>query len=457
LPVFEVFGEHWSLPRRDVLRVLGVELEIRRLAKASREDVYASKRDYQEIVIKKTLELRFKEHSAPRMVLSHSPNGSNVSDFYGFGAYVFVPSDVRVAIQLMVGGTTLAERTYELVRGWNRLGLATQSPGDDQIKVSLDFSKPLERISLWGVNAGSARLPKAVLDKSPTVSSLNSPFICPETLYLDHSVSVAIDIVAEESADLRTQPSQGRTIETKKCSYCQRMLPINSAKLGSLAFHKHNAKRTKHQNECRACKKWRINDSFNPQRTTDQLHESSVITRERSVLLREPEILQRIKDRHGGAGLKSIVWEHFGRRCFRCRAPLKLSEVELDHTRPLAYLWPIDEHATCLCSECNNLKKDKFPCDVYNEKQLRELSELTGLSLMQLTTRDVNEVELRRIMTNIEDFAHHWSARTFNATARKVNEIRPTVDLAEVLRKKNPALHAMLLLELKRRPEETTA
>lgn len=39
-------------------------------------------------------------------------------------------------------------------------------------------------------------------------------------------------------------------------------MPVDPNRLGALSFHKHNDKATSHQNECRACKKWRINDSF---------------------------------------------------------------------------------------------------------------------------------------------------------------------------------------------------
>lgn len=229
------------------------------------------------------------------------------------------------------------------------------------------------------------------------------------------------------------------------------MLPVDMNRLGTLAFHKHNAKRTFHQNECRACKKWRINDSFNPLRTVDQLHESSVITRERKLFLREPQRLQEYK-RRTGAGLKSQVWERFGRRCFYCDKSLKLSDVQLDHTRPLAYLWPIDEFATCLCAAHNNQKTDKFPVDFYNRTQLRELSRITGLPYRELVAKAVNQYELDRIWDDIATFALEWEPRTFAATARKVTEMLPEVDLFGRLYDVDPELHDELMASLADRP-----
>ncbi len=222
--------------------------------------------------------------------------------------------------------------------------------------------------------------------------------------------------------------------------------------LGSLSFHKHNAKKTHHQNECRSCKKWKINDSFNPLRTTDQLHESSVITRERKLFLREPQILQAIKDRTG-AGLKSQIWEKFGRKCFYCKKSLKLDEVQLDHTRPLAYLWPIDEHATCLCAEHNNLKKEKFPVDFYSRIQLEELSQICGLPVKDLSRKALNQIELKRILQDIATYAMEWEPRTFAATARKIKELQPAVDLFAILKERNPQVYEDIVKQLADRPD----
>jgi hypothetical protein len=273
--------------------------------------------------------------------------------------------------------------------------------------------------------------------------------LVPETFYLPHESALDLEVDAEGSSRFRFE--DGEEITLKKCSYCGRLLPLDPHRLGALSFHKHNAKISNHQNECRACKKWRINNDFNPRRTTDQLHESSVITRERKVFLREPEILQEIKDRTG-AGLKSKVWERFQRRCFRCGIEVALDDFQLDHTRPLAYLWPIDEHATCLCAGCNNEKKEKFPVDFYPPRELVRLSEITGLSVAELQRKSLNERELQRILRDLPRFAREWEPRTFMAITRKVKELKPTIDLLDELGKVNRAEQKRVLQELLERP-----
>lgn len=221
--------------------------------------------------------------------------------------------------------------------------------------------------------------------------------LSPETLYLDHEGTGSFFVSNAEFENCTILQGEGASIYVKKCAYCQRYLPIDTNRPGALAFHRHKAKRTGHQNECRACKKWRINDSLNPRRTADQLHESSVITREKKIFLEEPLILQTIKNRHG-AGLRSIIWERFNECCFKCKQQVGLKEFQLDHTRPLAYLWPIDIHATCLCPTCNNHKGDRFPIDFYSANELRELSIISGLSLEELSTKEINMEQLGRIL-----------------------------------------------------------
>jgi hypothetical protein len=304
-------------------------------------------------------------------------------------------------------------------------------------------------MNVWGLDAGFLVLPKVVQDTGPTSEDLDQTHLAPETFYLPHEGPLALEIDATDSV---VGPiGVGVGISLKKCAYCGRYLPIDPARPGALSFHRHAAKRTGHQNECRSCKKWRINDSLNDDRTADQLNESSLITRERKLFLKEPEILQAIKDRTG-AGLKSQVWERFGRKCFYCGKALELHEVQLDHTRPLAYLWPIDEHATCLCAEHNNEKRERFPVDFYSEPQLRELAHITGLSLEELQDRRLNERELDRILADLATFARAWEPRHFAATARKIAELRPDIDLYDRLALEDPDGQAVLVARLQERP-----
>jgi hypothetical protein len=423
---------------------------MRRLAVQSRNDGYASVRDYQ--VLHEKLAYRFAGASNKNRIVLRKAiiDTSGNSAFIGFGAYVCAPISTLLTAKIVTDGYSEI-RSFSIGQAWSRLGFAIPATvhGSASVSVELEWQGCLE-LDVWGLNVDFVHLPLKIAMQNPTLETLNSSHICPETFYIDHSSALHIEVDGELSTHFL--PDHGSLIHVKKCSFCQRYLPVNPALLGGLSFHKHNAKKTLHQNECRSCKKWRINDDFNPLRTTDQLHESSVITRERKMLLREPMILQEIKDRTG-AGLKSQVWERFGRKCFYCGVDVRLDEFQLDHTRPLSYLWPIDEHATCLCPEHNNLKKDKFPVEFYTHNQLIELSRITGLSYAALSTKSVNEVELQRIIENIVEFAMEWDARTFAAIARKVNELMPETDLFNILRMTNASVFEALVTELEDRPD----
>ena len=421
---------------------------MRRLAKQRRDDDYASRRDYQAIQEHKSL--RIAGNRKPLKVLQLIQTlAAKRSKIGGFGGYIQTDVSTEISVDVVVGKTKLLSETFTSGKAWARIGLAFPLERDADLVVHLNLTRPVAHLDLWGLDAGAITLPNLKQVTTPTVADINFSHLLPETLYLSHSVPLALDIDEQHSSPFVRK--DGTAIHLKKCSYCGRLLPLDPARPGAIAFHKHNAKLSGHQNECRACKKWRINDSFNPLRTVDQLNESSLITRERRLLLREPEILQRIKDRKG-RGLKSIIWEKFGKKCFHCGKPLQLDEVELDHTRPLAYLWPIDEHATCLCAEHNNFKKDKFPVDFYSTSQRRELARIIGLSFAELSTRSVCKPELKRILDDIVGFATSWDARVFNAIARKIREIHPEIDLFEHLSTADMKAYKKLVKDLASRP-----
>lgn len=423
---------------------------MRRLVKQSRDDQYATRRDYQTIAQQQTIAFRFNNPNS-RLVFETELSVGN-APFVGFGGYLKPSKSCRVRVSLIVGGVVLKEKIFSLAAEWNRIGLGMNYNGEDKVTVQVEIEGNVRRLEVWGLDCGVLNLPEILITNEIDLEDLESVHVCPETFYLPHDQALNLDINGELSSPLDIVEGVSM-IELKKCSYDGRFLPLNSDLLGSLAFHRHKSKKTLHQNECRACKKWRINDDLNPTRTVDQLHESSVITRERKLLLREPEILQDIKDRHG-AGLKSIVWERFGRQCFKCNKPVEVDGFQLDHTRPLSYLWPIDEYATCLCDTCNNLKKEKFPRDFYSDDELHRLAEITGLPYEELVKKDINEDSLRAIITDIPTFANTWAARTFNAVARKVKELRPDTDLFEILHQRDEEAYERIQSELSERPDD---
>tara|TARA_B100000575_G_C23081066_1_gene622859 strand:- start:172 stop:1455 length:1284 start_codon:yes stop_codon:yes gene_type:complete len=423
---------------------------MRRLAKQERNDGYSSKKDYQDIIDTVSLRISPKSTTNKLFFLKKNRSPDAATDFYGFGGFIRSEKPITLVISIK-SEQYHCSKEIEVSSRWTRFGIASDLNLSNykNLSISLEWSSNCF-VDLWGISFGEIYLPQMIVDQKPLVEELNKTHVVPEMFYFSHGDLSIDDIDLERSSPFYEKT--GSKIHLKKCSYCQRQLPLNPSALGSLSFHKHNAKISKHQNECRSCKKWRINNTFNPLRTTDQLHESSVITRERKLLLKEPEILQTIKDK-SGAGLKSQIWEKFERKCFFCKKTVELKDFQLDHTRPLAYLWAIDEYATCLCSEHNNLKKDKFPVDFYTEDQLLELSKITGLEYEKLIIRDVNQEQLDRILEDISHFAKSWDARTFAAIARKIIEVRPKVDLFKILEGKDRSEHQRLVLELKNRPD----
>ena len=146
-----------------------------------------------------------------------------------------------------------------------------------------------------------------------------------------------------------------------------------------------------------------------------------------------------------------FIWEKFDKRCFKCGPdsdPIALGEMALDHTMPLAYLYRLDETATCLCSSHNSQKRDHFPVDFYSEDELERLSRITGLSMEKLHTREVNKEVLDLLIKNVVWFYDEFlmapdyqKVRDGIRTSDKINDslkriIAGKVDLAEEYKKR---------------------
>ena len=284
----------------------------------------------------------------------------------------------------------------------------------------------------------------------------------------------------------------GRRVVLKSCNRCGRYLPINiDDELKTLSFSLHCKKRAPcvhatfrayeiqnrkalragdftglriegnkvasyygHQLECKACKKFFVNAPLNPQRNAQQFKEDGLRRRAIEVLvntLLNRNLVHFEFESRTKKEFSRYIWEKFNKRCFKCgpeSAPIKLDEMALDHTMPLAYLYRLDETATCLCSSHNSQKSDHFPVDYYNEAELVRLSQITGLSLTVLHKREVNQQVLDLLIDNVVWFYDEFlsaddyqKVRDGIRTADKINDslkrvIAGKVDLAELYRQK---------------------
>jgi hypothetical protein len=248
-------------------------------------------------------------------------------------------------------------------------------------------------------------------------------------------------------------------LTTKSCNRCGRYLPINTNnELQHLAFTNHCKARRPcihtgfgkilqekssdqfiqleygYQLECRFCKKFEVNGALNPQRTAGQMKEDGARRRHFELLLDHlyegsPQL--RYKNKYG-RDLAQDIWIKFNRKCFKCNADVSLyaSKLEdsynLDHTRPLALLWPLDETATCLCKSCNSSKRDRYPSDFYSADELVRLSSITGIPLEELNNPQPNLNALALI-----DARREWLYETFLnlPDLRKVRDGKRTSDL----------------------------
>ena len=282
--------------------------------------------------------------------------------------------------------------------------------------------------------------------------------------------------------------SDGQLVVLKSCNRCGRYLPINIFnEMKTLSFSLHckklapcnhstfssyaiqnevdidyikksgikivNGKVSSyygHQLECKACKKFFVNMPLNPQRNAQQFKEDGLRRRAIEVLvnhLLERNLVHFEFENRTKKEFTEYIWNKFDRKCFKCKKPLDISEMNLDHTMPLAYLYRLDETATCLCDSHNSQKSDHFPIDYYTEDELVELSKITGLDLKTLHSRDVNYKVLDLLIKNVVWFYDEFlmepdyqKVRDGILTANKINDslkrvINGKVDLAEEYKK----------------------
>jgi len=296
------------------------------------------------------------------------------------------------------------------------------------------------KINLFGFNMGSIEHDYFLKEDVKDIFYEKLSIYIPEISYEKFDKSLLIKPMG------KIQLSQGEPIIIKSCNRCSRFLPIDVLnERNTLSFSNHCVKKVPcthnafstyavlnsdykkppseilhlivndkvklyngFQLECKPCKKFFVNAPLNPLRNSTQHREDSLRRRAIEVLvdtLLDREWIYHKFRLEKRKEFDKHVWEKFGRKCFKCGKKLENErEMDLDHTMPLASFWPLDETATCLCKKCNSLKSDKFPIEFYSNKELIELSKITGIDIITLKSKKINVEVVTKLIEKIKWF-----------------------------------------------------
>ncbi|WP_396169128.1 hypothetical protein [Flavobacterium sp.] len=361
---------------------------------------------------------------------------------FGIGGYFISDSELDIEIKI-TALEVVTKKVFNLQEGvYQKIGLEIEFNIDSiddncQIEVEINISTN-EQANLQYTNLGMGYISYEYFKENDVYSHFynSKKEICyPEQFYFDE------EIILDESID-------GDLTIIKSCNRCQRFLPINHInERVQLAFSNHCSAKAPcthgnfsnyqikesavigkdledfisttpytlkddfiysyygHQLECKSCKKFFVNAALNHLRTSTQHREDSLRRRSFELLTRKLLSLKWIYHiflEEQKVEFDKFIWEKFDKSCFNCGKEIKTSnEMDLDHTMPLAYLYPLDETATCLCSTCNSSKSDHFPVDFYTPEKLVQLSKITGLSLELLQSKRSNEKVIIELKENI--------------------------------------------------------
>lgn len=324
---------------------------------------------------------------------------------------------------------------------WSKFGSMWEGDGSACTATFEVVTAEDASIALWGLGCGVTKNPGCTSGADFVECNAANYLrrmheISPEAhLWLKEGAhSLAVD--GPEEVDLQ---ENGRYIVVKSCNRCNRFLPINlNDERNTLSFSNHCVATApcKHstfgspqhaktgevktltygfQLECRYCKKYCVNWAHNPQRSHAQMKEDGTRRRFFEVLI--AELFQHSEQLHfrakHGTELADYVWEKFDKKCFKCGDGLpNARHMNLDHTRPLALLWPLDETATSLCASCNSSKSDRYPKAFYElPGELEELSEKTGIPLIELENPTPNMKAIAALLEQLDWFFDQFLAR----------------------------------------------
>jgi hypothetical protein len=309
---------------------------------------------------------------------------------------------------------------------WGKFGSIWTAADNKPLEVEVTISSRVDTaVSIYSPICGVIKhnhIDEALENRPVLLKNMYQ--IAPEGIFLSEAGSVQIG----------ENPIVGSVeLTTKSCNRCARFLPINILdERAHLSFSNHcvapHRRPCSHsgfgklqdvhsddvlkleygyQLECRFCKKFEVNAAHNPRRTAGQMKEDGARRRSIELLLSDlyggsPQMLFRHEH---GQELSDYVWEKFDKKCFNCGSLIPTArDMNLDHTRPLALLWPLDQSGTCLCASCNSQKRDRSPSEFYDEAKIKLLSEKTGIPVDQLQTPGPNKGALSLLVGKLDWF-----------------------------------------------------
>ena len=338
-----------------------------------------------------------------------------IDKFSGFGIYFRANKTLELSSNHN-SFKKFKQTTYEFP-SWNKWGFIWRENHPSELSISFLTDNETD-IEIYKPSCGEVWHDYFEDARENVIRNIN--IFSPEALFYSNPGSFEIEGISIKKSS---------EIAVKECNRCARFLPVNfNNERDTLSFSNHCVARRpcKHkgfgiltnadnddlkkleygfQLECRCCKKFEVNAPLNPLRDANQMKEDSQRRRHFELLLSELyKYSKQLSFRHRkGKELTQYIWEKFDKKCFNCS--IKLSspfEMNLDHTRPLAFLWALDETATSLCKNCNSAKRDRFPSEFYTKEQLAELSKLTKIPLLELEKPIPNIEALKLIIQKRE-------------------------------------------------------
>jgi hypothetical protein len=352
-------------------------------------------------------------HGKSLRVIFHVPQLKS-GRILGFGAWYAATEGIDVSV---TGCPAKYRLTGPEPPNWSCVGSQWYSDGRRYGPVTVTFTAigRAGKVALWAAGAGG--IAHEHLDRPRKGLMGNMHIFAPEANFYVAAEPGSVEIDLDSGVKEITKVAE---IVLKACNRCARFLPINiENERHHLSFTNHctaeRARPCKHatfgslrnidtgqilkldcgfQLECRICKKFEVNAAHNPQRSAAQMKEDAARRRSFELLLtelygRNPSL--RYREETGGRELTDDVYAAFGGRCFKCDTHLATpNDMHLDHTRPLALLWPLDGTATSLCETCNSSKRDRPPVAFYSQDELARLSKITGIPLKEIESPDPN-------------------------------------------------------------------